>query len=134
VAEMRNELEIEAKIILEKAIGRWRLISNLWAEYEIYYSGRREWLLHPTVGAVLQARPDLHLGLEYWMNVELGGGGTRVFNTTDHHYLGPTLLIHLGRLWWSTGAYTRLDHFSRQAELGDQFGRVWIRTILGMDL
>src|SRR3954468_8826688 len=51
VSELRNELELEAKIILQRRLGPVRLVTNLWAEREIYYSERREWVLHPTAGA-----------------------------------------------------------------------------------
>jgi hypothetical protein len=137
VAELRNEIEVEAKLILERRLGRLQLVTNLWIEHEFYFSGRREWVLHPTAGAVFQFSPAFVTGLEYWMSVEIDGKSPAwpgTFNPSDHHYLGPTLMLQFARFWWSTGAYLRLSDRNRDAQLGDAFGRLWIRTVIGIDL
>jgi hypothetical protein len=36
VAELADEIELEAKIILDRRRGRWHLIANLWGEREFY--------------------------------------------------------------------------------------------------
>ena len=52
----------------------------------------------------------------------------------DHEYLGPTLMLQFSRFWWSAGAYLRLNDWRRDAQLGDTLGRLWIRTVVGIDL
>lgn len=135
LAELRNELEVEAKIILEKRLGRLQVLVNLWAEHEFYYDGRREWVLHPTAGASFEITPAVHLGVEYWMHGEFGGGAPAgAFNPAPHHYAGPALLLLFNRFWWNIGPSIRLDALDRPTQLGDQFGRLWVRTIVGIDL
>lgn len=135
LAELRTEFEIEAKVILEKRVGRFQLLTNLWAEYELYYAGRREWVLNPTAGASFEITPAVHLGAEYWMRGEFGGGAPAgAFNPAVHHYVGPALLMHFNRFWWVVAPYLRLDSWSRPSQLGDQFGRVWVRAIVGIEL
>ena len=48
------------------------------------------------------------------------------------HYLGPTFLRQSGEARWSTGVYARLDHFSEDAVVEDPYGKVWIRTMVGI--
>jgi hypothetical protein len=43
-------------------------------------------------------------------------------------------MLQFARFWWSTGAYLRLSDWNREAQLGDAFGRLWIRTVIGIDL
>ncbi len=134
VAEMVNELELEFKINLQRTLGPVRLMANLSAEYEIYYSGEREWVLNPSGGATVQIKPWLHVGLEYWFNVELGGAGTGTFNAAPHHFLGPSVMVQLKKLWFTVAPYVRLDNSRRTPQLGDLYGPVWVRTVLGIDL
>jgi hypothetical protein len=140
VGEFQNEIELEAKVILQRRIGRVRLMVNLWAEREIYFSGRQEWVLNPTAGASWEVTPWLHLGAEYWLHSELGGGTVpgdntlSAFNTQTHHYIGPAVLLQFHKLWWSVAPYVRLDDLSRKAQLGDLFGPLWVRTVIGLDL
>src|SRR4029077_20484347 len=71
VAENEREIELEAKIILQRRFGRLRLITNLWAEREFYFDGRREWVLNPTAGATVElGQGRVHLGVEGWMRAE----------------------------------------------------------------
>jgi hypothetical protein len=137
IAELRNELELEAKVILQRQFGPVRAVVNLWGERELYFDGTREWVLNPTAGATWQLTPSFHLGLEYWMRAEFPDEpvpGAATFNLAPHHFVGPAALWQLGRLWWSTAVYVRTDGFDRPAQEGDIFGRVWVRTILGLSL
>jgi hypothetical protein len=137
VAELSNEIELEAKVILERRVGRMVLVTNLWAEHELYFSGRREWVIHPTLGTTYQFSPAFIAGLEYWMNLEIDArdpAWPQTFNPSAQHYLGPTFMVQFSRFWWSTGAYLRLNDFDRSPQFGDQFGRFWVRTVLGVDL
>jgi hypothetical protein len=133
LVENVRELELEAKVILQRRFGLVRLIANLAAELELYFDGRREWVLAPTAGATFEVRPWLHLGLEYWMRAELPARAG-VFNLGPHHYLGPVVNLNFGRVWWTTGVYVRGNDFGRPMQTGDGFGAVWVRTILGVGL
>jgi len=142
VAELGTELELEGKLNLEKRIGRLQLLVNLWGEREYYYAGQSEWVLNPTAGASFELTPAVHLGLEYWMHAEYGGtvnannpdGATAAFNPAAHHYIGPALLLQGKKFWFAVAPYVRLDDWGRAGQLGDQYGRFWVRTILGIEL
>ncbi len=136
VAELREEIELEAKVILQRQLGPVRLAANLWLEHEFYYDGERDWVFHPTLGATLELSPSLHVGAEYWLHAEVPAREvtTLPFADLPHHYLGPTLLWQPGKLWLSVGAYVRLDDLSRAAEQNDVFGRFWVRSIVGLSL
>jgi hypothetical protein len=134
VAENEREIELEFKLILQRRLGPVRIITNLWAEHEFYFDGAREWVLNPTLGATAELSPRYHVGLEGWMRAEypVDAPATRVFNLGPHAYVGPTFLANFGRLWWTTGAYARVTDTDRAVMLGDQFGRFWVRTIIGL--
>ncbi|MES1171983.1 MAG: hypothetical protein ABUL77_01995 [Bacteroidota bacterium] len=138
IAELQNEIELEAKIILDRRLGRWHLIANLWGEREFYHSGRREWVANPTGGASFEIVPAFHVGIEYWMRAEFGAteapGIAKPFNARAHHYLGPAFLLQGGRVWLAVAPYLRLDAWDRAGQFSDQFGRFWVRTIVGIDL
>jgi hypothetical protein len=136
IVEARSEIELEAKVNLERRVGRLRLMANLSAEHEFYFDGRREWVLNPSAGATFEVRPWFHTGLEYWMHAELGGAipTPRPFAAGPHHYVGPALLFNFGRLWWSSGLYFRVSDAGRVQEPGDAYGHLWLRTIIGIDL
>lgn len=137
ITENQREIELEAKIILQKRIGPARVVTNLWAERELYFDGRSEWVLNPTLGATIEATPAVQPGIEYWMHSEYPddlGGSPRPFAAGPHHYLGPTVLLSFGKLWWSSGVYYRLNEPRRVLEPGDAFGHIWARTVIGVGL
>jgi len=139
VAEFFNEIEIEEKLLLSRRFGYLTTVANLWVEQE-YYFQTQEWKLiyNPTVGATYEFSPNLMLGLEYWARGRFNKADPQVAAassdspTAARHYLGPTVLLQSGEAWWSTGVYARLDHFSEAAQAEDPYGKVWIRTIVGM--
>jgi hypothetical protein len=133
VAENEREIELEAKIILQRRFGALRLITNLWAERELYLDGRREWVLNPTLGATLELSPRYSVGLEGWMRMEIEDEEeAETFNEGPHVFVGPAFLASFGRLWWSTGVYGRVTDASRATQVGDSYGHVWARTIIGI--
>ena len=140
LAENEREVEIEAKVILQRRIGRLRLITNLWAEREFYFDGTREWVLNPTLGGTYELSPRLHVGLEGWLRSEYPDDftGPRPFNLGPQIYLGPAFMLNFGRVWWTTGAYLRLNDFDRTVvapappAVGDAYGHVWVRTVVGI--
>ena len=140
VSENEREIELEGKIILQRRVGRVRFITNLWAEREYYFTGRREWVINPTLGVTAELTPRYHLGAEGWMRAEFPDGftGPRPFNLGPVAYVGPAFMMNFGRLWWSTGAYVRVTDFDRVVQApngglpGDAYGHFWFRTIVGL--
>jgi hypothetical protein len=140
IAENDREVEIEAKVILQRRLGRLRLITNLWGEREFYFDGTREWVLNPTLGATYEFNARFHLGLEGWLRAEFPDGfsGPRPFNLGPHVFVGPAFMLNLGRVWCTTGVYLRANEPGRTVmapappAVGDAFGHVWVRTVVGI--
>jgi hypothetical protein len=133
LAEEFDAFEIEAKLLLQRRIGPVTIDVNLWAEREFFWAGGGAWILNPTAGVTWQVRPFLNIGLEYWGHAELGIENSG-FNEAFHHFVGPAFMVQAGNFWWSVGPYLRLDGFDRGAKVGDEFGRVWIRSVLGLNI
>ena len=119
VTENEREIELEGKIILQRRMGPLRFAANAWAEREYYFGasqtanqsgpvfGHREWVLNPAAGVVYEKSALVQPGIEYWMHAEhLDGGGWVI---DPQHYLGPAVLLLFGKVWWSNGAYLRLN-------------------------
>jgi hypothetical protein len=138
VAELRNEIELEGKIILQRRLGPVRVMTNLWAEHEFYFSGRREWVLHPTLGGAYEIRPWVNVGLEGWLLREIATtsetDAVGAYNAGPLVFLGPTLFLQGARGWLALGAYARLTDAGRAARIGDRYGRFWVRAMVGIDL
>jgi hypothetical protein len=138
VVEFGNELEFEGKILLQKRFGDLILAANLWGEVEKEYAtpgNEVDWVANPTLGATYQLTPVVHLGVEGWMRGEWPGSNPpRTFSLGPHEYVGPTFMFDFGRIWWSTGAYLRLDDIEHQMAPLDNYGPVWVRTIIGFGL
>jgi hypothetical protein len=135
LVENERELEIEAKILLQRRIGQARVVANLWAERELYLaSSQQDWVLNPTLGVTYEVTPAFHPGVEGWMRAEFPdpAPAARTFNLGPAVYVGPTAMIDFGNLWWSTGAYLRATDVGRVLQPGDAFGSVWIRTVVGL--
>jgi hypothetical protein len=137
VSENEREIELEAKVILQANLGHGlRAVTNLWAEREYYYEGRAEWVVNPTAALTWEATPAIHPGLEAWLRGEYPDGGvaTRGFNLGPHLYVGPTLMVDLGKLWITTGVYLRATDVDHDPAPGEGFGRFWGRVILGISM
>jgi hypothetical protein len=144
VAEFYNEIELEEKLLLSRRFGYLTLVANLWVEQEYYFQTQETKLVYnPTLGAVYELSPSFMLGLEYWARGrfddgaetsedEVGAAATSGDAASARHYLGPTFLLQSGEAWWSTGVYARLDHFGDDQAADDPYGKVWIRTMIGM--
>jgi hypothetical protein len=138
VVEFDTELEFEGKILLQKRFGDLIVAANLWGEVEQPYAnplGQVDWVANPTLGATYQITPLVHLGLEGWMRGEWPyGNPPRVFALGPHEFVGPTFMLDFGRIWWSTGAYLRVDDINHTMTPLDNYGPVWVRTIIGFGL
>lgn len=138
IAERRDEFEIEHKLLLSRRFGRVRAAINLWFEEEyLYATGEWRFIYRPTAGVTYDISPSAIVGLEYWALGHFGGRealpGEPVLADAVH-YLGPTLMIASEGPWFALGAYLRLDNLSDDAIVGDQFGKLWFRAIIGYDL
>jgi len=148
VTENDHEIELEGKIIFQRRVGPLRFAANAWAEREYYFRagqtgdppnqngplfGNREWVLNPAAGVVYEKWAQAQPGLEYWMHAEhLDGGGWVI---EPQHYLGPTVLLQFGKIWWSNGAYFRLNGLDTPAVgSGNPYGAFSFRTIVGINL
>ena len=142
--EYTTEFEIEAKVILQKRFGNLRIAANAWVEREFYYGvNQQDWVLNPTVGATYQVTPSFHAGIEYWMRAEFPdpAPAVRPFSLGPNHFIGPALMFAFGNLWWSTGIYARVNDIGRTAlpnasanQPPDDFGPIWARTVIGLEL
>jgi hypothetical protein len=139
LVEGDTESEFEGKILLQRRFGNLRIDSNLWAEYELYYTGsRRDVVLNPTLGVTYQITPAVHVGAEGWLRVEFPNPAInpRPWALGPVGYLGPTVMFDFGKLWWSSGVYARVTEgdSTAPAPLTEPFGVVWARTVIGLSL
>ncbi len=137
LAENEREVEIEAKVLLQRRFGMARLVANLSAEREFYFDGRHDFVLNPSAGLTFEPTPRIQPGLEYWLHAEFPEEDPPhpvPFELKPHSYLGPTLLLSFGRLWWTNGFYFRVSNLNHTLEAGESFGNVWFRTLIGVGL
>jgi len=139
VAEFHNEIEIEEKLLMSRRFGYLTAVCNLWVEQEYYFQAQQWKLIYnPTLGATYEFSPSFMLGLEYWARGRFDEAepvAAAVSSDTPsgtRHYLGPTVLLQSGEAWWSTGVYARLDHLGDRQQAEDPYGKVWIRTMVGL--
>jgi hypothetical protein len=136
LVENDHEFELEAKILLQRRIGKLRLDANLWGEYEIYYTPQKDVVLNPTVGATYEITPSVHLGAEAWMRVEFPdpAPNPRPYSVGPAGYVGPAVLFDFGRIWWSTGIYGRVTEPAHDMQPGEPYGPLWVRMVVGIGL
>jgi hypothetical protein len=136
LVENDHEIELEGKIILQKRIGRLLVASNLWAEFERYYTHEKAVVFNPTLGATYQISPVVNPGIEAWMRAELSSPVEHPvpFGHGPHVLVGPAMMLNFGSFWWSTGVYLRATDYGRSPEPGDAPGAVWARMIVGLQL
>lgn len=141
IAEVHDALELEQKIVLSKRLGDVVLVANLWVEQEWYFQDSVwKYIYNPTAGASYEITPRFHVGLEYWARGRFDETSDDPANdgsdspTQAHHYLGPTFLYQQSSLFVSIGAYARVDNIGDSAVENDPFGKLWIRSIIGVEL
>lgn len=137
LVENEREIEIEAKLLLHKRIDRLRIAANLSGELEFYFSGQREWVLNPSLGATYEVTPSLHIGVDSWLRGEYPTNpkpATRTFGLGPQAYVGPAVMVNFGKLWWAVGTYVRVTDFSHELQPGEAYGPVYVRSMVGYDL
>jgi hypothetical protein len=140
IAEFHDEIELEQKLLLSHAFGPLELVANLWVEQEYYFADDLwKFIYNPTAGVTYQLNANATIGLEYWARgrfddpaaVETAGDDSDT-GTRTRHYVGPTLNLARGEYWTTLGAFVRVDSFD--VKVGDPFGQVWVRLIVGLGL
>jgi hypothetical protein len=137
LTENEREVEIEAKLLVQKRFDRLRIAANLSGEYELYFSGQRELVLNPSLGATYEVSPKLHLGVDSWLRGEYPTNPrpvSRSFGLGPQAYVGPAVMVNFGKLWWAVGAYARVTDFSHDLQPGEPYGPVYFRSMIGYDL
>jgi len=95
-----------------------------------------EFVVNPSAGLSVEVTPTFQPGLEYWARGQLRESGETPLereNSGVHHFLGPTVHLNFGRLWWTAGLYANLNGL-RTPDAGADFGPVWFRSVIGLDL
>ena len=141
LAEASSELEAEEKLLVSRRFGAVSVAANLWVEQEWYFQTREtKHIYNPTIGATYEFSPRLSIGAEYWLRGRFDAArGPAMGEAADApasaaHYAGPTLLLQASKLWLAVGAYARLDRLGAGTAVGDPYGKLWVRTIVGLDL
>jgi hypothetical protein len=138
---LHDEYGLEEKVILAKRLGLVHWMANLWVE-ESYArpfdaSQRRlDFVVNPTTGLTYEVAPWMQPGVEYWARGEIGTHGAtplEVSNNRVHHFVGPTMHLSGGKLWWSFGVYVDVSQ-TQTPQPGEIYGPVWVRTLLGLTL
>jgi hypothetical protein len=145
IAEFNDELEFEEKILLSRRFGAFTVAANLWAEQE-YYFQVPEWkfVYNPTLGAAYDVSPNFVVGLEYWLRgrfddpkkdaAATAPGAVSDAPTGTRHYAGPTFMLQTTDYFLTLGVYARMDNLGDDAVVGDQYGKLWFRTLIGVHL
>jgi len=137
LAENEREIELEGKVLLQRRFGKLRVASNLWAEYEFYFTGQRDIVINPTLGATYEVTRSLHVGLDSWMRGEYPRNpppAMRTFALGPEAYVGPAVMNSFGKLWWSVGVYARVTDTGHALQPGEVYGPIWIRSMIGYNI
>lgn len=137
LVENEREIELEAKLLLQRRFDRVRIAANLSAEYELYFSEQREIVLNPSAGVTCEITPRLHLGLDGWLRGEVPRNPpppARTFGLGPQAYLGPAVMMNFGKLWWAFAAYARITDTSHELQPGEPYGPLYLRSLIGYDL
>jgi hypothetical protein len=138
---LHDEISLEEKVILAKRFGRFHWMANLWVEQEDNrpFDGSAQFfdfVVNPTTGFTYEVAPTFQPGIEYWARGVYGAREETSVDTINHrlhHFVGPTVHFDWGKLWWSLGVYADLNNI-HAAEVGEIYGPIWVRTLLGITL
>jgi hypothetical protein len=138
VAQNEREIEIQFRMLFERRIGdRLRVAINPAFRMGFYYSKQRDFILEPSAGMTYEIGSKFHVGVEGWLRREQPGNPMPpegLFQFATHVYVGPALALHMGKLWWSVGAYARVTDPDHVVDIGESYGRIWVRSMVGIEL
>jgi hypothetical protein len=140
---MHDEIALEEKVNLQRRFGDLRWMANLWVEQTLSrpfdtkdQGSALAFVVNPTTGLTYRFTNEFHLGAEYWARGQLAPSGAtdqQRKNTAVHHFVGPTVHVEFGKLWWSLGLYAHLNDTDKPSP-GDAYGPFWVRSVLGLEL
>jgi hypothetical protein len=139
---MHDEISLEEKVILAKRLGSFHWMANLWVEQSLERPldpsppRQLDFIVNPTTGVTYEVAPWFQPGVEYWARGEIGTHGSDAVDMSNrrvHHFVGPTVHFDWGKLWWTFGAYVDLTN-TGQPQVGEIYGPLWVRTVLGLNL
>ncbi|CAN5839254.1 hypothetical protein BH11MYX2_BH11MYX2_06960 [soil metagenome] len=142
VSEFYNELEFEEKLLLAKRVGSFNFVANLWVEQEWYWQEKDvKFIYNPTVAFNYEITPRFLVGAEYWARGRFDDPpASTTANSSDdapkraNHYVGPTFLFQTSKISYSLGVYARLNNFTDTAAVNDQYGKIWFRGVIAVDI
>jgi len=137
LAENEREVELEAKVLLQRRFDRLRIAANLSGELELYFSGQRELVINPSLGATYEIAPNLHVGIDSWLRGEYPRNpppSERTFGLGPQAYVGPAVMMNFGKLWWAVAGYVRVTDRSHHLIFGEPYGPLYVRSMIGYDL
>lgn len=133
VTESTSELELEAKLLLQRRFDRVRVAANLSAEYELTLERTHAVVLNPSLGVTYEVSPSLGVGVDSWLRHD-GASDATGFNATTQLYVGPAVMASFGKLWWAVGAYARASDFGHVLQPGESYGKFYVRSMIGYNL
>ena len=138
LVENEREVELEAKVLLQRRFGKLRVAANVSGETELYYSDQRELVLNPSLGATYEVIA------ERCTSASIAGCAASTRGTRRprcarsasgrHAYVGPAVMINFGRVWWAVGGYVRVTNVSHDLQPGEPYGPIYVRSMIGYDL
>ena len=137
LVENEREIEVEGKLLLQRRFDRLRVAANVSGEYEFYFAGQREIVLNPSLGVTYEVTPSFHLGIDSWLRGEYPRNpppSTRTFGLGPQAYVGPAVMFNFGKLWWAVAGYVRVTEFSHHLQIGEPYGPLYVRSMIGYDL
>jgi hypothetical protein len=137
LVENEREIEIEGKLLLQRRFDRVRVAANLSGEYEFYFTGQREIVLNPSLGVTYEVTPSFHLGVDSWLRGEYPqhpAPSSRTFGLGPQAYVGPAVMFNFGKLWWAVAGYVRVTELSHHLQIGEPYGPLYVRSMIGYDL
>jgi hypothetical protein len=137
LAENEREVELEAKVLLQRRFDRLCIAANLSGELELYFSGQRELVINPSLGATYEIAPSLHVGIDGWLRGEYPRNpppSERTFGLGPQAYVGPAVMVNFGKLWWAVGGYVRVTDRAHHLIFGEPYGPLYVRSMIGYDL
>lgn len=143
VAEHHDGIAFAQRLVLSRRFDALVVLANFEVEqHYVYPTGEWKHAYLPAGGVAYELSPRLTVGAEYWARgrFDRARGGAAAADDPDdpgdrvYHYAGPAVLLQSGRVWLSAGAHVRLDRITTSAAVGDPFGKLWFRALLGLEL
>jgi hypothetical protein len=137
LVENEREIELETKVLVQRRFDRLRFAANVSGELELYFTGQRELVMNPSLGATYEITPKLHVGIDSWLRGEYPRNpppSKRTFGLGPQAYVGPAVMTSFGKLWWAVGAYVRVTQTSHHVQISEPYGPLYVRSMIGYDL